>query len=464
MNHREVDKEELFERMPVGKALFTMAVPTIISQLINLIYNLADTFFIGRTGNSYMMAGVTVPFPLFMMTIAFSNLFGIGGGSEMARLIGQHRGERARKVSAFAFFGCLILAACYSVINLVFTDPLLTLLGASDQTIGFARQYVRWVVIAGSIPTIASMVAAHLLRNIGYSRQAGFGLSAGGILNIILDPLFMFVLLPDGMEVYGAALATMLSNVCTAIYFLVIIFRLQKTAPISLRLSDARDILPEERKALFSVGIPSAFLTGLFDVANAFLNAIMSGHGDLMLAAIGIVMKVVRLPNAINIGICQGMLPIVAYNFSSGDHDRMNETIRTSRKAGLLICLICMVFYELTANFLAGLFLSTGTSGAGEAAKTISYAALFLRIQCLASPFQFMNYSTSFCMQAIGDGRDTMIHVVIRQIILYIPLMFLLDRLFGAYGLVSSVIFSEAVASAAALFLLNRYLKAHRAV
>lgn len=456
---KEIDKKELFENVPVPKALAALALPTIISQLINLVYNVVDTFFIGRTGNSYMVAAVTVSFTLFMLTVAFGNLFGIGGGSLMARLAGRHETERARNVSALSAYGAIVIALLYSVLVWIFMDPLLYLLGASSQTIGYARQYTLLVVVLGSTPIIFSAVLAHLLRNSGYSRQASIGLSGGGILNIVLDPLFMFVILPEGMEVYGAALATFLSNVIACVYLLITYLVLSKTAPFSMNPANIRKVSSEEVKELFSVGIPSAILTGLFDVANIVLNAKMSAHGDLQLAAIGIVEKVERLPNAINIGICQGMLPIVAYNFASGNHRRMREAIHFSRKIGLVICLCTTVFFEIFAGGATGLFLDTSGQGAETAMGTLVFAKAFLRIHCTASPFQFLNYNTSYCMQGIGDGTGTMLHAVVRELGFYIPLMFILDAAFHETGLVAALPLGEACGGFFALYLLQRYLK-----
>ncbi len=460
--NQAIEKKELFEKLPAGKAVFTMAVPTIISQLINLLYNMVDTFFIGRTGNSYMIAAVTVSFPLYMLTVAFSNLFGIGGGSEMARLIGKNKEDRAKKVCARAIAGAAVLAAAYAAVVGIFETPILHLLGASGQTIGFARQYTNTVVICGSVPIILSLVFAHLLRNVGYSKQAGFGLSVGGILNMILDPLFMFVLLPEGMEVFGAALATLLSNIFSFIYFIVIFVRLKEDAPIDFRIQTAWETTKEERRELYAVGIPSSILTGLFDLANIFLNSLMASHGDLAVAAIGIVMKIERVPNAINIGICQGMLPIVAYNFSSGNHDRMEEVIRITRRSGLIVSVVSMILFQIFAGPFVGLFLATGGTTAEEAVRTLTYATMFLRIRCIASPFQFLNYSTSFTMQGIGDGRDTLIHASARELLFYIPFMYILNGAAGVPGLASALIPGEICGAVLAQILLSRFLKNHR--
>ena len=192
-----ISKDEMFANAPVLEALAVMAVPTIISQLINLIYNMVDAFFIGRTGNSYMMAATTITLTMVMLNVAFSNLFGVGGGSLVARLMGRREPGYARQVSAFSVYGAITLAVTYSVLVGVFLDPVLRLLGASDATIGFARQYALIVIVLGSLPSILSLTLAHLLRNAGYSGQASLGLSMGGVLNMALDPLFMFVLLPS---------------------------------------------------------------------------------------------------------------------------------------------------------------------------------------------------------------------------------------------------------------------------
>ena len=456
------NKKELFEKAPIPKALMAMAVPTVISQLINLVYNLVDTFFIGRVGNSYMMAAVTVSFTLFMMTIAFANLFGIGGGSLIARLIGVGREEDAKKVSAFAFYGAAAIALFYSVVIAVLMRPILMLLGASEATIGFAEQYVLLVVVIGGLPIILSGTCAHLLRNTGYSKQASIGLSGGGILNMILDPLLMFVVFPSGMEVFAAALATMLSNVASCVYLLVTLQRVSKEAPVSLSPRMAKTIRRRDRRELFAVGVPSAVLTGLFDVANIFLNILMSGHGDLPLAAIGIVMKAERLPNAINLGICQGMLPIVAYNYAAKKHDRMRETIRTARIVGLVISFASMALFEIFAEPIIRVFLSTSAGNVTESLQTIAIAVIFLRIRCLSSPVQFWNYNSSYCLQAMGDGRDTLLHAILRELVFYIPFMYLLNALAGMYGLAWALLCGEGCGAAVAWFLLERFLKKTR--
>ena len=459
---RPGNRQQLFAETPVPKALRIMAVPTVISQLINLIYNMVDAFFIGRTGNSFMMAATSLTLTLVMMNVALSNLFGIGGGSLVARLMGVKKAENAKQVSAFSVYSAAAMALLYSLLIGIFLDPLLRFLGASDATIGFARSYTLIVIVIGGLPSILSLTLAHLLRNAGFSSQASIGLSGGGILNVILDPLFMFVLLPRGQEVTGAAVATALSNTLACLYLLYAYRSASGEAPLSFSPRKASGVSRTDVKALFTVGVPSAVLTGLFDVANISVNMLASAHSDLVLAGMGIVMKVERIPNAINVGLCQGMLPIVAYNYASGNHDRMQETIRTARKAGLGIACISIVFFQLTAPWCTRLFLNTGTGSAETALITIGFAALFLRIRSVASPVQFINYHASYCMQAMGNGQKTLLHAFVRELVFYIPCMFLLDRLFGETGLAAALPVGETCGALFALYLLSRCVREAR--
>jgi len=341
----------------------------------------------------------------------------------------------------------------------VFMNPILRFFGASDATIGYARAYTLIVIVIGSVPALLSLVTAHLLRNAGFSGKASFGLSLGGVLNVVLDPLFMFVLLPRGYEVHGAAIATLLSNVVSCLYLLRAYRRAGADAPVSLRLADAQKIDRESVNAVLAVGVPSAVLTGLFDLANICVNILAASYNDMVLAGMGIVTKLERLPNAVNMGICQGMLPIVAFNYAGGNRERMKAVIRTARAAGLAVSAACIALFELFAGPAVRLFMSTSAGDAATALETIGYAVLFLRIRCLASPVQFLNYHTSFCMQAVGDGRATLLHAVVRELVFYIPMMFLLNALFGQTGLAAALPVGEGCGAAFALALLAHVLR-----
>ena len=209
MNRENSNKRTwIFEEAPIAQAVFTMAIPTIITQLINIVYNFADAWYVGRTGSAAMMAALSVSLPIFIIIQALANLFGIGGASAISRALGRKEVTRARKIFAFSLYGGLMAAVIYGI-TVFFSRPLMIpLIGGSEDSYRYVYDYMFWTMVVGAIPTLGNALCGHLVRSIGAAKEAGFGLSMGGVLNIILDPLFMFVLLPRGMEVTGAAIAT----------------------------------------------------------------------------------------------------------------------------------------------------------------------------------------------------------------------------------------------------------------
>ena len=251
------NRTEIFETMSVPKALAVMAVPTIISQIITLVYNMADTWFIGMTDNPYMVAASSLVGTVYLLTAGIANIFGVGGGSLVVRLMGSKDQEEARKVASLSLVMVCGAAFVFSLACLIFMDPLLRLLGASDNTIGYARQYLFCVVVLGAVPTAMGSVMSAMLRNVGYSKEAGFGMGLGGVLNMFLDPIFMFLILPDGYEVLGAAIATLLSNVIAFCYFLVMYRRVSGETLLAFprRIEKIRS---DSMGSIFSVGVPAA--------------------------------------------------------------------------------------------------------------------------------------------------------------------------------------------------------------
>ena len=443
----QTDRKEIFESIPVPSALRVMIVPAVISQLIVLIYNMADTFYVGQTGNPYMVAGTSLILPVFNITLCLAGLAGIGGGSLISRLLGQNREDEARRVSAFALRLSLCVAAVFSVGMGLFMRPVLEFLGAGENTYRYASQYALCVIVLGGIPTVLSNVLSNLIRSIGRSQQAGNGIALGGILNIALDPLFMFVLLPDGYEVLGAGIATCLSNCIACGYFLTLLVRMGRQSVITFRSGDGR----AERGsiiAVFAVGVPSAVATLLFDLDYMIIDKLMVSYHDLALAAIGIVLKVERFPLNVGIGICQGMLPLVAYNYASGNHERMRSIIRLARGLGLAIAAVSILMYEIFAGQLARVFISD--------AQTVEMASRFLRIRVLATPLMFLSFFTVYLFQAFGKGRVSLFLGVTRWLVFNIPMLFILNGIFGMYGIVSSQVTADTLTVILSFYVYSR--------
>ena len=432
----KIRTKEIFETKPVPAALAKMAIPTIVSQLITLIYNIADTWFIGQTNNPYMVAASSLVLTIFLMTAALANLFGVGGGNLVVRLLGGKDEEEAKKAASLSLVMAAGASLTFSVLCFLFMDPLLRLLGASDYTIGYAKQYLTFVVVIGAVPTVLANTMSAMVRNIGHSKEAGFGLGMGGVLNVILDPIFMFVIFPDGYQVAGAAVATMLSNVITLIYFILTYQKLKGETVLSLPRR-VEKIRKDSLSSLFSVGIPAAMSLLLFDLTTMVINRLAAGHGDTQLAAIGIVLKVERLPLNIGIGICLGMTPLVAYNYASKNHKRMKEFFSAARFAGLVISVMCVVFYRFCAPYIVRAFISD--------ADTVRYGTEFLQSRCFATPFMFLSFHMVHFMQAVNRGKVSFQLAVIRQICLNIPILILLNHFFGMSGIVWTQLIADAI-------------------
>ena len=446
-----VSKEDVFAKLPVPVALRKMILPAVVSQLIVLIYNMADTFYVGQTNDPYMVAATSLILPVFNITLCLAGLAGIGGGSLISRLLGQGEADEARRVSAFSLYLGLAVAALFSVGIGVFMRPLLSLLGAGERTYEYARQYAMCVIVFGGVPTVLSNVLSNLIRSIGMSRQASTGIILGGLLNIALDPLFMFVLLPKGSEVLGAGIATCLSNCVAFLYFAFILIRLRRDSVITF---SPRVGLPkrENTAAVFAVGVPSALTSLLFDLDYVIIDKLMVSYHDVALAAIGIVLKVERFPLNVGVGICQGMMPLVAYNYSAGNGKRMRDTIRLSRLVGLVVAAVSILLYELFAVQFAGLFIGD--------AQTVALASQFLRVRVLATPLMFLCFFTVYLFQAFGKGRVSLFLGVSRWLALNIPMLFLLNAIFGMYG----IVWAQAAADLLAMLLSFYVLKKHQPI
>ena len=299
---------ELFTSMPVGKAVAKLAIPTVVSQIIVILYSMADTFFIGQIGDPNQIAALSITFPIYTLLTAVANLFGIGANSVIARSMGQNDELTAKKASSFCFWGSIAVTAVLSILLAIFMTPLLLFFGADEFTLGFITDYLFWVFVIGGIPTVAGLVLGHLVRSVGKTKEASIGLTIGGVMNIILDPVFIFVF---HMDVAGAAVATMLSNTISMVYFLVILWRIRKGTVLTL----APSYFSLERKVAWgtlSVGFPAAISVLLVSVSISLLNGLLLKHegGNILSAAYGVTSKCGTIALHISIGIAQGVMPL----------------------------------------------------------------------------------------------------------------------------------------------------------
>lgn len=445
MDNENEKKIELFERTPVPKAVVTLAVPTIISSLVMVIYNLADTYFVGMINNPVQNAAVTLAAPVLLAFNAVNNLFGVGSSSMMSRALGKYDYGTVRKSSAFGFYSALISGIVFSILCTVFMAPLLNLLGADSETASATEAYMKWTVSFGAMPAILNVVMAFLVRAEGATLHASIGTMSGCLLNIILDPIFI---LPQGfnMGAAGAGLATFISNCFACIYFFVLIYVKRKTTYVCVNPKMAK----AEKGIILgvcAVGIPAAIQNLLNVTGMTVLNNFTAGFGSDAVAAMGIATKINMIPMYITFGISQGIMPLIGYSYAAKNADRMKHTVLFSAKASVAFLTLTTIGYYFGSEFLISLFMKNET--------IIAYGSSFLRGLCFSTPLLCIDFIAVGVFQAAGMGGKALVFAVMRKIILEIPALYILNALFPLYGLAYAQLVAEVILAAAAVIVLK---------
>ncbi|MDR1731217.1 MAG: MATE family efflux transporter [Synergistaceae bacterium] len=415
----------LFKSAPLGKAIATLAVPTIISQIIAMVYNLADTWYIGQLGDNSQVAAVTIAYPLFWGLTAIANLFGIGGGSLISAALGREDYRLVKKLSSFCLWTTVGTTSALSLGVFTGGAPFMMLLGADAETLPYVRDYLFWVLVIGGVPTVLNMFLAHLVRSVGASKQAALGMSLGGVLNILLDPPFIFSW-GLGMHIAGAALATCISNIAATLYFLAFFWKIRQKTVLSLSPWNfwcGRKTVAQ----VFSVGLPSALQVFLAVFSTAVLNNLMSAYTSIAVAALGIVKKVDMVPASIVQGLSNGVLPLLAYNYGSGDQKRMKLALRYSLIVSIIFTGSCVACLEIFAPRFIQFFI--------DKPETISRGAFFMRLHCMAMPFLSLTLLFTALFQGTAQGGKALIVSLFRKGIVDVPLMVLMNRLVPMTGL-----------------------------
>lgn len=448
---REVTEKELFETVSVPRAVATLAIPTIISQVVTMIYNLADTFFIGQIGDPYMVAAVSLVSPWFNLLTALGNLFGLGGSSLISRMMGMKKQDSIKHVSAFSVWGGGVVTLLFSLATFCLREPLLNFLGASADTYGYAESYLFWVVVAGGVPTMISLTLGHLLRSEGHARQASMGMMFGGILNVVLDPILIFGF---HLDVTGAAIATAFSNAASVVFFVAAFLRLGDQTAVSLHPGH---FTFRYVRQIFSVGLASALATTLGNAANMVMVKLSAGYGDIPVAAYGVVKKIDQFPLNVSMGLCQGFMPLVGYNYASKNYKRMRAVSFFSWKTALIMSACFVACFACFAPWILQMFIRD--------AQTSSLGAQFLRIACLAVPLTAVNFLISYTLQAMGKGVQSAILTFSRQGLLNIPLLILMNATIGLYGMIWTQLVVEVIMLPVSLGIYRhtwKGLKSHR--
>ena len=439
-------KTLLFEEMPIPRAVAKLAVPTILSSLVTVLYNLADTYFVGMLNNSVQNAAVTLAAPLILAFNAVNNLFGVGSSSMMSRALGSRDYETVHRSSAFGFYCSIFCGLLFSLLYVIFQPFVLTILGADTTTAEATAGYLRWTVACGAAPTILNVVMAYLVRAEGAALHASIGTMSGCILNIILDPIFI---LPWGLNMgaEGAGLATFLSNCVACGYFFVLLYVKRENTHVCIKPS----MFCLKRKIVLGVcgvGIPASIQNLLNVTGMTVLNNFTSSYGSDAVAAMGITQKINMVPMQIAMGLSQGIMPLISYNYASGNTPRMKKTLTFATKIAISSLVAVAAGYFVGAGFLVRLFMQNP--------EIVAYGTRFLRGFCLGLPFLCMDFLAVGVFQAVGLGKNAFVFAILRKVVLEIPALIILNALFPLYGLAYAQFAAEIILAAAAVVVLIR--------
>ena len=440
---KEDDRIYILRSERPAKAVVKLGVPLIAGMFIMVLYNLVDTYFIGLMRDDYQLAAVNLAYPVMMIMIAISNMIGTGASSLIARNLGAGDTRKADHTLTAGFVLTVVNSAIVAAVGLLLLDSIVKGLSAQANTFEYTRRYVQ-VILAGSLLTMGNYTLGQLLRSEGSVRHSVAGMIAGTAVNIILDPVFIFAL---GMEIRGAAIATILGNGAGMLVSLYFYLR-GKTLlrPSFAYIRPTAEILRE----IFWVGIPATLETLLTSAAYIVNNNLAVQYGELTVAAMGIAQKILSLGNYIYQGFAAGTQPIMGYNYGAGNYRRMLDVL----KAGVMVVsgteLCVMAVYGIFAPRLIGIF-----TGSPEVVATGSYV---LRNIMFILPFVGATSMSRMSFQAMGKPQYAFGITLMRQLFLYVPLLILLNRLFGFGGMIKAQPITELIMMAVSVSLLARVI------
>ena len=451
MARKEVSRTEIFENMPVYRAILTLAIPNVINQLANVIYNLADTFFIGRLNNSSMVAALSLTAPVMLVLTAISNLFCVGSCAVIAAAMGSKDRKKAEDVAVLAPFMALAAGILTSVLIILFPETIALYSGATAANIEYVKQYQFWVLAMNAVPILCSTTIGAGLRGRGYSKYEMYGITLGNILNVILDPVFIFVF---NMGVAGAGAATFVSTAVSLLFFLFIAAGMQKKEHLYTPLREFR-FSGSYAMQILATGFP-AFLHNLItSVTNTVQMNVIKSNPDAAVAALGIGRKIEHTFGQVIIGMTQGVIPLMSYNFAAKKYSRLKEITKKS----LILCMgwgliAVIVLFPFPAAVMKLFIKDEATVSYGIGLVRIySFLPLCICPQCNIRTF----------LQSVGEKKLSSFFSILRQIVIYIPMLLLLDRFFGFYGAAFTNVGTDIIAGIIGIPLYIHVMKKARA-
>ncbi|MEY8339392.1 MATE family efflux transporter [Lachnospiraceae bacterium 62-35] len=432
---------EIFENVSVRKAVCLNALPAMAAMLMVLIYNLADTFFIGQTHDDLQVAAVSLATPVFLIFMAVGTIFGIGGTSVISRAVGEGRKDYAKKVCAFCMWSCIAVGIGISLLFLLFMDQLLALVGASTDTWNYAKTYLTIVSFSGPFVLIANCYS-NVIRAEGQSGRAMMGQLLGNLLNVILDPIMILVF---HWDIAGAAIATVIGNIMGAGYY--IFYFLSGKSTLSIRLKDFT-IKDKVASKVLIIGIPAALGSLLMSVSNIIMNSRMVHYGDMALAGVGVAMKVTMMTGMVCIGLGQGIQPLLGYCVGARKWDRYKSILHFSLIFAFILSAVLTGICYLFTDQIVSVFLTDMAA--------FDYGVSFARILLYTSFLFGVFYVLINALQACGAAMESLVVNISRQGLIYIPAMFILGAMFHEMGLIWAQPIADILSLLSAMVLYRR--------
>lgn len=434
-------EQELFARTPIPRAYFKMALPVVLSMLVSLIYNMVDTWFIAQTQNTALVAGVSLCAPMFTLMVAMGDIFGLGGSSLISRLLGQGEEKRVRHVSAFCSYGAIVWGVLVGALMLIFRQPILRLLGASSDTMDSATDYFCYLAL-GAPAIIFTLVPSNILRTEGMAVASMVGSITGAVVNIILDPIFIFGL---NMGAGGAASATVLSNVVSSVLFIVLLAT--KSQRLSMRLRDC-SVQGTELREILVIGVPASITNLMQSFAMTLTNRFLLPYGTEYVAALGIALKVNMIVMLIMVGFAFGAQPLLGYNYGANNRERLRGILKFDVLVQLVFSVVMTVVFLISAPQIIRIFMSD--SGVIQAGSRI------LRCMVITMPLMGIILVCTTLFQSAGNAMPAFLLSISRQGVALLLCMVVLSAVFGFYGVILAQAAADVVSVILALVLLRR--------
>ncbi len=434
------NRNALFETTPVPKAFLTLALPVVMSKIISMIYNMVDIYFIGRTGNANLVAGVSICAPVFLLMVSLGDLFGLGGSSVMSRLFGQKKDEDGRRVSSFTFYSAIATGVLITVIMLIFQTPILHMLGAEGEVLSYAAEYYIWIAL-GAPFIILTLIPTNQLRTEGLANIAMIGSIVGSVVNMVLDPVFIFGL---GMGAGGAAIATVLGNIVTDIIFVVCIRKKSQKLTVDIKMAKVDLAIVG---AVFAIGLPSSLNNLMNSFGTALLNRGLASYGADKVAAMGIASKVNMMVAMIMIAFAFGAQALIGYNYGAGNRARLREILKFDLLVQMLIAIAGGALLMIFAPSMIRLFMND--------AVIVEAGTLILRRMLLGLPFTGIFLVCSTLFMSAGKSLPTLIMSLSRQGIVFAAALFILSRTLGYTGVITAQPVADMLSALLAVALLK---------